>query len=53
MADFKTIIVDDVTNPGECTVCSDGMLMIKDGENDRILISVDQLTELIDKLKGE
>jgi hypothetical protein len=52
MADFKTIIVEDDNNPVECTVFSDGMLMIKDGENDTILISEEQLVSIYKQLKG-
>ena len=49
--EFRTIVVGENEGLIECTVFGDGMLMLKDSENATILISEDQLSELISKLK--
>ena len=54
MSDFTNFTIGEGTgNPLEVTNFEDGNVMLQDGEGAMILISLDQLTELITKLKGE
>jgi hypothetical protein len=52
ISEFKVVFAGE-NNEIECTDFADGMLLIRDAEGDTILISKDQLMEIIDKLKGE
>ena len=51
MESFRTFFIGENENIIEVTDFRDGMLYLKDGEGAVILMSVDQLTELITKLK--
>jgi hypothetical protein len=50
-SDFRVFTVGENGNQIQVTDFRDGMIMLEDGEKGTVLISLDQLTELIDKLK--
>lgn len=50
--EFRTIYAGD-SQEIKCTDFEDGVLFIRDAEGDTIMITKDQLIELVDKLKGE
>jgi hypothetical protein len=52
VSEFRTVFAGE-NDEIQCTDFEDGILFIKDAEGDTIMISKDQLIELIDKLKGE
>lgn len=53
ISEFRTFTVGESENQITVTDFRDGMIFLEDGKGAKVLMSIDQLTELIDKPKGE